>query len=62
MGLIAQQSEALLNAITPNAKAAGVTAVLNGFCFHFRLGARIGWAMPPALLAVPFENALLRAT
>jgi hypothetical protein len=60
MGLIAQQSEALRYTIAANAKAAGVTAVLNRFCFDLSVSASISWAMPPALLAVPFENAVLR--
>jgi hypothetical protein len=62
MGLIAEQGEALRYTIAADTKAAGVTAVLNRLCFHFRLGTCIGWAMPPALLAMPFENALLLTT
>ena len=53
MGLIAQQGEALFYTIAANTKAAGVTAVLNCFCFDIRLSSRIGWSMPPALLAMP---------
>jgi hypothetical protein len=60
MGLIAEQSEALRHAITTNAKAAGMTAMFNRFCFDFGLSCCIGWAMPPALLAMPFQDAVLR--
>jgi hypothetical protein len=60
MGLIAKQGEALLYAIATNAKAAGMTTVLNCFCFDLGLSCCIGWAMPPALLAMPFQDAVLR--
>jgi hypothetical protein len=60
MGLIAKQGETLLYAIAANPKAAGMTTMFNCLCFD--LGACIGWAMPPALLAMPFQYAVLRAT
>jgi hypothetical protein len=59
MGLIAQQSETLLYTIAANAKAAGMTAMLNSLCFNFSLGACISRATPPALLAMPFQDAVL---
>jgi hypothetical protein len=62
MGLIAEQSEALLYTIVTNAKAAGMTAMFNRLCFDFSLGADISWAIPPALLAMPFQDAMLRTT
>jgi hypothetical protein len=62
MGLIAQQGEALLYTITADTKAAGVTAVLNCFCFDLSVSTCIGRTMPPALLTMPFENTVLGAT
>jgi hypothetical protein len=59
MGLIAEQGEALLNTIAANAKAAGMTTMLNCLCFDCSLSARIGWAIPPALLAMPLQDAVL---
>jgi hypothetical protein len=58
MGLIAQQSEALLHTITTNAKTAGMTTMLNCLCFDFSLGVCISRAMPPALLTMPFQDAV----
>ena len=56
MGLIAQQGEALFYTIAANTKTAGMTAVLNCFCFDLSVSTCIGRTMPPALLSGLWTN------